>query len=259
MTSVVNCKQSRKSISLFALAAMLIPLHTAAGLAADEKGIMDEKALSVLQGMSDYLGASKTLSFESMTFFDIVSKSGVKIKAGRQSEVLLERPNRVNINAHGDDGSGVTIWYNGEKLTYWRRDKNEVASIDFKGSTDGMLNEIVKEYDITLPLADLFYSDVKKMFADDILSAQYVGIRIVNGVPCHQLSFESVGADWQIWVEADATPVPRRFVIDFVADDNKPQYMASLNNWSIGGEIGEFNFVEAVPDSAKRVEFKKPE
>jgi hypothetical protein len=42
----------------------------------------------------------------------------------------------------------------------------------------------------------------------------------VDGVPCHQLSFESPGADWQIWIEADSTPVPRRFVIDFVDEDN---------------------------------------
>mgnify|MGYP003574083536 FL=1 len=161
--------------------------------------------------------------------------------------------------AHGDDGSGATIWYDGEKLTFWRRDKNEVSSIEFKGKTDDMLNKIIEEYDITLPLADLFYSDVNKVFADNILSAEYVGVRIVGGVKCHQLSFESVGADWQIWVEADATPVPRRFVIDFTAEENRPQYMASMNNWSVGGEIGDYNFTAAVDESAKSVEFKKPE
>jgi hypothetical protein len=138
----------------------------------------------------------------------------------------------------------------------WKRDVNEVMALEFKGATDAMLDHVIDEYDAQIPLADLFYSDLKKTLGEDIVSAEYVGLRSINGVPCHQLSFESPGADWQIWVEADSTPVPRRFVIDFVGDDNRPQYMAQMDAWSIGGDIEDFKFVAAFPESVEHVEFK---
>jgi hypothetical protein len=236
--------------------AMIAAMSWVPARAQDDEGAMDEKALTVLKGMSDYLGDSETISFRAKTFFDVVLESGIKIKTGRASTVLLRRPKDLYIEAETDDGSATTIWFDGKKLTLWRRDANQVMSLDFEGNTDAMLDHVIEEYDAQIPLADLFYSNVKKTLGEDLLSAAYVGLRTVGGVPCHQLSFESPGADWQIWIEADSTPVPRRFVIDFVGDDNKPQFMAQMDAWSIGGDMEDYNFVAAVPDSVEEVEFK---
>jgi len=56
---------------------------------------MDEKALTVLKSMSDYLGGNETISFRAKTFFDVVEK------ASRESSVLLKRPNDLYIYAEG--------------------------------------------------------------------------------------------------------------------------------------------------------------
>lgn len=237
-------------------AAAVAAMSWAPASAQDEKGPMDEKALTILKTMSEYLGGSETISFRAKTFFDVVQESGIKIKAGRASTVRLKRPEHLYIHAEDDDGGATTIWFDGSKLTLWRRDANEVMSLDFEGATDAMLDHIIEQYDAQIPLADLLYSDVKKTLGEDLLSAKYVGVRLVDGVECHQLSFESPGADWQIWIEADSTPVPRRFVVDFIAEDNKPQYMAQMDAWSIGAEIEDFNFIGAVPESVEQVEFK---
>lgn len=225
-------------------------------MAQDERGRMDEKALIALKAMSDYIGGSETISFRSKAFFDVVRESGIKIKAGRSSKITIKRPNHLNILAEGDDGSGATIWYDGSKLTLWLRDKNEAMSLDFSGTVDKMLDQIIEKHDAQIPLADLFYSDVNAAFKKELLSAEYVGIRLVDGVKCHLLSFESPGVDWQIWIEANATPVPRRFVIDFVGLENKPQYMAQMSEWSVGGAVQDYSFVAAVPDTVRTVEFK---
>lgn len=223
--------------------------------AQDDDGPVDKRAIDILKGMSDYLGDSETISFRTKSFFDVVRKSGIKIKTGRSGAVLLKRPGDLYIHAEGEDGSASTIWFDGSKLTLWRRDANEVMAIDFEGTTDAMLDHVIDEYDAQIPFADLLSSDVNKTLGKDILSAEYIGVRIIDGVPCHQLSFESVGADWQIWIEADSTPVPRRFVIDFVGDASKPQYMARMDAWSIGLDIEDFNFVAAVPEGVEKVEF----
>lgn len=242
-------------ISASFITAIIATMSWAPASAQEEKSPMDEEALTILKGMSDYLGGSETISFRATTFFDVVLESGIKIKAGRASRVLLKRPKDLYIEAEGDDGSATTIWFDGSKVTLWRRDANQVMSLDFEGTTDAMLDHVIEEYDAQLPLADLLYSNINKTLGEDIVSAEYVGLRMVDGVPCHQLSFESLGADWQIWIEADSTPLPRRFVIDFVADDNKPQFMAQMNAWSIGGDIEDFNFTAAFPESVEEVEF----
>jgi hypothetical protein len=130
-------------------------------------------------------------------------------------------------------------------------------TLDFAGGTDKLLDELTDTYDFQIPLADLLYTDINKALGGDIISSEYVGLRNVDGVPCHQLSFESGGADWQIWIEADATPVPRRYVIDFVTEENKPQFMANLDAWSLGGVFDDFTFKAAMPEGVKQVEFGK--
>ena len=101
--------------------------------------------------------------------------------------------------------------------------------------------------------ADLLYSDIDKTFAESIISAEYVGQRLVDGVLCHQLSLESTGADWQIWIEADDTPVPRRFAIDYVHVPGEPQFLASLTEWRIDPQFEDADFAIKLPQDAKEV------
>lgn len=115
-------------IAVIATSASWVPSY-----AQGDDGPVDKKAIGILKAMSDYLGDSETISFRTKTFFDVVQKSGIKIKTGRSSTVLLKRPENLYIHAEGEDGSASTIWFDGSKLTLWRRDANEVMAIDFKG------------------------------------------------------------------------------------------------------------------------------
>lgn len=222
---------------------------------AQDTSKIDEKALGLLKEMSDYIGGSQTLKFHVDAYFDMVQEDGSKLKANRGSIVSLKRPKQLNIQAEGDDGSATSIWYEGSKLTMWLRDGNQVMSLDYAGTTDAMLDYLIDEYDVQLPLADLFYADLNASITPELLAARYVGLRTVDGVKCHQLAFRSPGVDWQIWIEADATPVPRRYAMDFIGEDNSPQYMANMSAWSIGGELEEYNFIAAVPDSVEKIDF----
>jgi len=80
---------------------------------------------------------------------------------------------------------------------------------------------------------------------------------LLQGVKTHHLSFESAGTDWQIWIEADSSPLPRRFVVTYVKDKGEPQFMAQLDQWSIGGAADASLFKAGVPDKAKKVPFAK--
>src|SRR5215203_1007363 len=166
-------------------------------------GRVDEKAMTILQGMSDYLSKETTVSFRARTFFDVVQQSGIKVKMAREVEMNLKRPNRLYADTLDDAGVAISVWYDGSKLTVWGRSANEFMALDLAGDSDKLLDELIDKYEFQIPLADLLYSDVRKALGENIISSEYIGLRTVDGVPCHQLSFESDGADWQIWVEAD--------------------------------------------------------
>jgi hypothetical protein len=231
---------------------------TGQALAQDsETGTRDEKAMAVLQGMSDYLAKETTLSFRARTFFDVVQEGGIKVKTAREVQVNLKRPNHVQADTLDDTGGAASLWYDGSKLTVWRKSSNEVMTLDLSGGTDKLLDELIDKYEFQIPLADVLYTDVSKALGENIISSEYIGIRTVDGVPCHLISFESDGADWQLWVEADSTPVPRRFVIDYVTTENQPQFMAQLDAWSLGGELEDYHFTAVLPEGVKQVEFSK--
>jgi hypothetical protein len=229
-----------------------------AALAQDvQTGPIDDKATSILQEMSQYLSTQQTVSFRARTFFDLAQESGIKIKIAREVELMLKRPQQIYASTLDDSGISIWIWFDGSKITAWQRSANEFMTLEYTGTTDDMLDELIGKYDFNIPLADLLYSDLAKSFGEHIISSEYIGVRNVDGVPCHQISFESQGADWQIWIEADATPVPRRFVIDYVTEEGQPQFMAQLDAWSLGGELEDHHFTASMPEGVKRVEFGK--
>jgi hypothetical protein len=229
------------------------PLHAQK----EKAGPMDAKAMQILQGMSDYLAGAKTLSFRARTFFDEVRESGIKVKSASTIQVVMQRPSSFRVLTITDNGAARSSWFDGSKLTVLMRDTNQFMELDYKGTIDGLLDELIDKHEFQLPLADLVYSDIAKNFKENLVSAEYLGIKLVNGIKCHHLSFESAGVDWQIWIEADATPVPRRFAISYVNDAEKPEFLASLSRWSIDGKAVDDQFKASIPESAKKVPFGK--
>ena len=54
---------------------------------------------------------------------------------------------------------------------------------------DKMLAHLIDKYDVEIPLSDLFYSDIKATFKDDLLSAEYVAF--VSWTGSSAISFPS--------------------------------------------------------------------
>lgn len=251
-----------RALRVITCSAALVALALLTGLyalsaTAEKAGPMDEKAGQILQGMSDYLAKADTASFRVKTFFDQVRESGIKIKRARMGYVLLNRPNKLHVRSISENGAARTVWFDGSNLTVFNRHVNEVKTLDFKGTTDALIDHLEDKYQVNLPVADLLFSDVNKALKESIISSEYLGIRTVKGIKCHHLSFESAGADWQIWIEADSTPLPRRFVVTYVKEKGEPQFMAQLDRWSIGMNVDASSFKAGVPESAKKVPFGK--
>jgi len=255
MAVVHSLTNSRVSAVAGFLASLFILASGAAQ--SEETGPVDAEAMQTLERMSTHLAQAKSLSFRALTLFDDVRESGIKVKSARVVRVIMKRPSSLRILAVSDSGGARSVWFDGSKFTVLQRDTSEVMELDFEGNIDGLLDELIDKHEAQLPLADLLYSDIAKGFKQNIISAEYIGTKLVDGVKCHHLSFESTGADWQIWIQADANPVPRRFVITYVTLPEKPELLAAFDRWSLDGDAADYHFMASVPASAKKVAFGK--
>lgn len=224
---------------------------------ANPKGYMDEKAVAVMKNMSKYLSKAQSLGFEVTTLYDHILKSGIKIKYSKKSEIFVKRPNKFLALILSDDRKRRRISFDGNILTRLMVNENTYQELNYSGDTDKVIDYLIDNYNVDLPLADFLYNDIAGTFRKHIISAEYMGERMVDGVPCHHLSFESTGADWQLWVQTGNYPIPLRFSIQYIHVKELPEFIAIFKNWRVNLTLKEdiFNFV--TPVGAKQVELNK--
>ena len=223
----------------------------------DKKGYMDEEAVKIMKSMADYLSKAQTMSFTATTFYDHATKSGIMIKHMKYIDVFVKRPDDVMGIIKMDDQKERKIFYNGKSLVRFLVKENTYQEIDFTGDIDEMLDHVMDNYAIALPLADFLYNDLAGTLKEGVISAEYVGESMVQGVKCHHLSFESIGADWQMWVQADGQPVPILFNIKYIEVEGNPEYLAIFKNWKIDPNLDGKMFSFVPPAGAKNIPIKK--
>ena len=246
-------RPSRRSFPFGALrltTTSVLALVLAGGMAVAQDGSPDQESGSPeeqqrvrdlaeerLRAVSEYLGSAETLRFRASSFFDEVEDSGVKVKRFIVHDVVVQRPDRLHFRSRFDDGTSRVGWYDGVRFVVASETEGVYVEIDAPPTIDALLDMLQQDLGMALPVADLLYSDFFGVQAPHILSAAYLGERRFNDLVLDHLSFESTGADWQLWSEADDTPVPIRMVIEFVHAESAPQYMITLRDVAIGEPV----------------------
>ena len=225
--------------------------------AEDTKGYMDPLAMEVLENVSDHLSRAKTVSMKATSLYDHVLESGVIVTYAKDVTVYVQRPDKFLAIISGDNLSQRRVFFDGKSLVRVDVKKNTYQKLAYEGDIDQLLDYIIDNYDLQLPLADFIYNDIAGVMKESILSSEHLGERIVSGIPCHHLSFESTGADWQLWVQKWDKPIPRRFTINYVNIDGNPQYLGIFEEWRINPGFDEKIFTFTPPPGAKEVELKK--
>jgi hypothetical protein len=225
--------------------------------AENKQGYMDPKAIEVLKNVSENLAAAKTFSMKATAIYDRVMASGVIVTYAKEVEVYVQRPDKFFATITGDNLVQRRIYFDGKSLIRLNVEKNTYQKIPYNGDINGVLDHVIDHYDMDLPLADWIYNDIAGEMKKNIISAEHMGERIVKGVPCHHLSFESTGADWQVWVKKWEKPVLGRFAINFINIDENPRYLAMFKEWRLNLELDEQIFTFTPPFEAREVEIKK--
>jgi len=134
------------------------------------------------------------------------------------------------------------------------RAQNVYARVPIPGSIDNAIDALSDKYDVSVPLADLLYSDPYAVLTEGVTYSRYLGLHRAAGVLCHHLVFAQPTIEWQIWIDAGEQPLVRQLAISYVREPGEPQYLATLSKWKLSPPIPENIFHFEPPEGATRVE-----
>jgi hypothetical protein len=143
--------------------------------AENQKGYMDPMAIKVMENVSDYLGKAKTLSMKATALEDQVMESGVIVAYAKDVEVYVKRPDKFLAIIRDDNLKQRRIYFDGKSIVRLHVEKNTYQKFSYDGDIDGVLDHIIDNYDLDLPLADLIYNDIAGVMKESIISAEHMG------------------------------------------------------------------------------------
>jgi len=219
-----------------------------------QSGEIDGKAEQLLRQMSDYLAGLKQFSVQTENSLEVILRTGEKIQYNYPADLIMQRPNKFKATRTGDIVKQA-FYYDGNTLTLYQKDFNYYATIDAPANVDETL-DFAREYlDIHAPGGDLVYTNAYDILTEDMVSGSYVGMSVIDNIKCHHLSFRNNEVDWQIWIQADEKPLPRKFIVTSKWMTGAPQFALVIKDWNLSPDISEDLFTFVPPKDAKPIDF----
>ena len=210
----------------------------------------------ILRQMSDFLTSAQSFGFTAHEVIDEMEE-GRRIQYSNSRSVVVRRPNHVATEAFGDLVNR-SVWYDGKSFTLLDREFNTYIQVPAPDSIDAVLDEIEERLGIVVPLSEMLSENVYRVLTQQIRRASYLGLHQVRGIECHHLIFTQDDLDWQLWVEASSTPVPRKIVIVYKQEPGIPQYAAVFSEWDFTVSTPDELFEFHPPEGARKLDMGVP-
>ena len=215
--------------------------------------MINPDAIAALKNMGLYLRSLKSFSVRAESTTDEVLESGQKIQFGSTVNLKARLPDRLRMDIKSDVKERE-LYYDGKTVTQYAPRLKYYASVPAPATIRESLIEAASKYDLSIPLADLFFWATDASSLDDIQSGIYLGPATVGGLECDHYAFRQEGVDWQIWIRSGKTPLPCKLVVTTVDLPEQPQYAISLH-WDVTTAVDDKTFTFVPPTGAQKIEF----
>ena len=231
----------------------LSPLALGAGQ--DDVPAIDPEADKLLRHAAAYLQNAKQFTYHIEATFDDIPSSGPRLQYAQSVDIAVRRPDRFRVVTQDDFDTQQSFWYDGKTFTLFNQQLNYYATTQAPATIDATLNTLLDRFDISAPLSDLLYNDPALPLLEGVEAGRYIGVHRVHGVRCHHLVFVQEDVDWQVWIDAGETPVPRKVVMTYKRVEGSPQYTALLSAWNFDPKLDDSGFTFSVPKGAEEIAF----
>jgi hypothetical protein len=216
--------------------------------------IIEKYALDRLKQMSEKLISTKAFTFHANSFIEVQAVTGQFLSFFTDSEVALQRPNKLRVNVSGDVPD-FQLYFDGAKLSAFDPQKNLHSVSDPLATIDEMLDFVMTKAHINFPSADFMYSNPYAVMTKNLTHAIVVGPSMVNGVPCEHFAYMEPGINWEIWIENGKRALPLRLAMTYKQVPNFPRFMVEYKDWNLNPKLSADIFVFKAPANAKQIEF----
>jgi hypothetical protein len=209
---------------------------------------VSEDARAAISRMSKTLQA-KQFSFDARTLRAYVGPNGELLHIAHAIKTEFRRPDRLRVEATGDDGS-IQMLFDGKAVVLYGVEQKKYARIPATNNDlDEALALVAERTGTDFPLADLLSNDPERSLLSGVSSGGEVGTALIDRVSCRHFFFSQAAddLDFELWLEDNDKSLPRRMVVTYRALPGRPNFLAEMSNW---------NFSVQLPDSD--FEFKPP-
>jgi hypothetical protein len=216
--------------------------------------IIEQYALDRLKQMSEKLASTKAFTYRSNSFIELRAVTGQFLTFFIDSEVALQRPNKLRVNVLGDMPS-FQLYFDGAKVSAYDPQKNLHSVSEPLTTIDEMLDFVMTKAQMNFPSADFMYSNPYAVMTKNLTHAIVVGPSMVNGVPCEHFAYMEPGINWEIWIESGKNPLPLRLAMTYKQVPNFPRFLVEFADWNLSPKLSKDTFVFKIPANSKQIDF----
>ncbi len=229
--------------------------ETSAAAAGEEQA---GEAMDILMNMARFLGQAQSFSVNVRSGYDAIQEDGERIEFGEQRRVQLQRPDRLRVDLERSDGERGMVLFDGTAITAFKAGDNVYATVEKPGTVDGALVYLVRDLQLTLPLARMFHTRLPQQLEQLVQSVDYVEADALFDVPVDHLAVRTAEVDCQFWIARGELPLPRRVVLTYREIPGQPQFWADFSGWNMDPEVSADRFAFTPPSGAEKVPFVIP-
>lgn len=249
----------RKAALLARLFASSVIALAAAGsfmahAATPPKPAISEEASAALASMGKTLQAT-AFSFQAHTIRVYANENGELLHIAHTFKVFVRRPDRLLVEATGDDGPRKLV-YDGKTAMLVLDDGKKYASLPVPPTIEGMMQVVVGRFGVDFPLADFLTDAPDKAFLTGVTAGRQVNIVTIDGVPCRHLVFsQPPGIELELWLEDNDKALPRRLIVTYRSLPGEPNFIAEMSDWDFTIYPSDADFKVEPPQGAERLHF----
>jgi hypothetical protein len=237
------------------LAGLLGLLVASTVLRADEAPPrIDPQAMAHLKRMSASLAAAKAFTYKSTSTKEVPSNTGQFLTLYSTADVAVKRPNKIRVKV-GGEAPRFDFFYDGVTVSASAPGAKVYSTTKAPATIDAMLPELEQETGIKIASAPLLFSDPGAVLERGVTRAFVAGPVTVSGVACVHLAFQSPGVNWELWIEAGSSALPRRLAVTYTDVENFPRTLVEFSDWNLSPWVRDGSFAFHPPAGAKEIPF----
>jgi hypothetical protein len=246
-------------VSLLLLPACAMAPYPASRPVAETASSLSTDPKQILQDMARQLATAPGFSVTIRSDYDAIQANGQSIAFGEKREVQLQRPDRVRIDSLRSDGVQGMLLFDGKTVTAFKPQHSAYVQVEKTGTVDDAVVYVVKDLQMTVPLARLLLTTLPQELDKLVTEASYVERDVLMDVPTDHIALRSADVDLQLWVSRSAERLPRRVVITYLHEAGQPQFRAELTDWNLKPCFGKDVFDWTPPAGAERISLSAPD